>query len=160
MDTFFKTITWFGSLYCLVPLALILSLFLFYWSKSAESLFLLLSLFATSFVTHLLKAVVARPRPPAVDLLVNMPADFSFPSAHTSQVTACALVLCMLATREFTQPAAIALTWGVLLLLVIAVGYSRVYLQVHYISDVLVGGGLAVLLVMITARFLGITIKS
>jgi undecaprenyl-diphosphatase len=160
MDTFFKTITWLGSLYLLAPFVLLLSLFLFSWQKRTESLFLLLALVTTSLVTHLLKILVARPRPAAEDLLVNMPADFSFPSAHTSQITACALVLCILATREFAQPAAVTAAWGILTLLVIAVGYSRVYLQVHYISDVLVGGGLAALLVLLTARFLGITVKS
>jgi len=98
MDIFFKTITWLGSLYLLLPFGVVLSLLLFSWQKRSESLFLLLSLVATSLVTHLLKILVARPRPAAEDLLVSMPADFSFPSAHTSQVTAFALVLGILLT--------------------------------------------------------------
>lgn len=78
----------------------------------------------------LLKNIVARPRPcwlESVPLLIKNPTDYSFPSGHTlaSVIGACVLTG---ANRRF----------GILALpLAILIGLSRLYLYVHFPSDVL-----------------------
>ena len=68
-----------------------------------------------------------------------MPTDWSYPSAHTMQIMAAAVVLFLILLRHRTtrRPLLVALLLAVL---VIGVGLSRIYLQVHFPSDVLAGG--------------------
>lgn len=81
----------------------------------------------------LLKNLVARPRPcwinPDVSLLVAMPKDYSFPSGHTLHCFIAATVL-MCYDKRFGIPAL-----GMALL----VSFSRLYLYVHFPSDILAG---------------------
>jgi len=107
---------------------------------------LTLSLTATVLTVHTVKLIIRRPRPDSPELLVQMPADWSFPSAHTAQATAFFLVVALVALRSLPLPTA-CITAAVSALVIVGVGWSRVYLQVHYLSDVLAGFLLAVLLV-------------
>lgn len=138
MDAFFLTITWFGSLYLLIPLSMALALALCLHQRVAEGVLLLASLITTSLIAHLLKLVFARPRPQVDALLVTMPSDFSFPSAHTAQITAFACACWLVFGRDLTARGGLLLLIG-LASLALLVGISRNYLKVHYISDVVAG---------------------
>lgn len=94
-------------------------------------------------MAQLWKIVVQRPRPDLFSPLIEMPADGSFPSAHAMQVTAMALA--WLLRPETRAPPLASLVAAVL---VIGVALSRVYLQVHFPSDVLVGIAASALLVL------------
>ncbi len=87
-----------------------------------------------------LKPFVARVRPcdinTAVGLLVPRPDDFSFPSGHTGASFAAAFALYFSKSRLYL-PAFI---------LAALIGFSRLYLYVHYPTDVLAGTLLGVLL--------------
>ncbi len=80
-----------------------------------------------------LKPVVARVRPyeinAAVELLVKPLSDFSFPSGHTLVCFEACSVLLLRRSK-----------WGIpALILAFLVAFSRLYLYVHYPSDVLAG---------------------
>lgn len=82
----------------------------------------------------ILKLWVARPRPfstfTEIIPLITPPVDFSFPSGHTSSSFAVAFVLFALLPRR----------WGVGALVTAAlISLSRLYLGVHYPTDVLTG---------------------
>jgi len=97
-----------------------------------------LALLAASLSADLLKEVVGRARPPLADpgrtALVGLPGDGSMPSGHAATAAAAATVVALLHPRLRPPLAA----------LVAAIGLSRVYLGVHYPSDVLVGLALGV----------------
>ncbi len=92
---------------------------------------LLLSLLINNII---LKNLVARTRPYEVVEglipLISRPGDFSFPSGHTASSFAAAWVLFRRFPRQFGIPALV--TAGL-------IGLSRLYLGVHYPTDVLFG---------------------
>lgn len=87
----------------------------------------------------LLKPLVARVRPcgvnTAVQLLIPRPDDFSFPSGHTG--AAFAAVGAMFTSRDRL--------WIPALLLAALIAFSRLYLYVHYPTDVLAGALLGIM---------------
>ncbi len=97
-------------------------------------LIMFVTLLLCALITNLvLKPLVARPRPchisPEIPLLIPCPMDYSFPSGHTMSSFAAALII-----------ATINPTFGVLAFLLAAlIAFSRLYLFVHYPSDVLAG---------------------
>ncbi len=86
----------------------------------------------------LLKPLAARPRPfmtdPSVTLLISPPGEFSFPSGHTGASFAAAASLYFEKSRLW-RPASV---------LAVLIGFSRLYLFVHYPSDVLAGAVLGI----------------
>ena len=86
----------------------------------------------------LLKPLVARPRPfalePGVKLLIAPPGDFSFPSGHTAAGFAAVSALYFGKSRLWLPALAAA----------VLIAFSRLYLYVHYPSDVLAGAVLGV----------------
>ncbi len=89
-------------------------------------------------LNQLLKFGLALPRP---EILAQPLSSFSYPSAHTSNST---LFLALLATFIAQQQpyAQRWLTYVLAALPMLAIGLSRVYLGVHWFSDVLGGGAL------------------
>lgn len=144
-DSFFLAITWLGSLYVLGPAALLFWLWARISGYAGGSL-PLFGLIVTTMVAHLLKLLFRRARPESLELLVDMPGDWSFPSAHSAQAAAFFLALALVASRALSTPVTITCA-GLCLAITLAVGWSRVYLRVHYPSDVLAGFLLAVILV-------------
>jgi undecaprenyl-diphosphatase len=98
-------------------------------------------------ITVLLKLLTERARPPladpAIQALVSLPDSTSFPSGHAATAFAAATAVGVLHPR-FRIP---------LLALAGMVALSRVYLGVHFWSDVLVGSLLGVAIGLATAHF-------
>ncbi|MEW5891603.1 MAG: phosphatase PAP2 family protein [Pseudomonadota bacterium] len=131
-------ITWLGSLFLLVPLTAWLAWRRLRAGRANEGRFLLAALLGAAALAHAAKLWVARPRPEPLFAWVDMPADWSYPSAHAMQAVAFVLALVLVAGRPLRG-------WLVsMLLIALLVGVSRVYLHVHYPSDVVIGALAAV----------------
>jgi undecaprenyl-diphosphatase len=154
MDLFFFYITWFGSILVLLPAGAAL-IALFRKALAFSDMILLMGgLLGASLLAHILKILFARPRPTVVtDMMVNMPPDFSFPSAHTAQAAAFFVALGLVASRALPGKPGAAV-WLLCGLLICSVGLSRIYLKVHYVSDVIAGAALGVVWVLILNWFI------
>jgi len=152
LDRFFAWVTWTGSLYLLTPATAIITVLLARAGRSGDAWLLALGLAGASLLAHGSKPWFGRGRPDLFKPLVELPADASYPSAHSAQIFAFALSLYL--TFRPTAISGGALLLGTLLLWAVAVGLSRIYLQVHYFSDVIGGAVLALLWICGLEHFL------
>lgn len=111
----------------------------------------LLALLIGALCTNVfLKNIVARTRPydavSAIIPLIQRPTDFSFPSGHTTASFACAFVCYHMLPKKYGIPA---------LCLAALIAFSRLYLGVHYPTDVLAGFLIALVSSMIAIRLTG-----
>lgn len=97
---------------------------------------------------YIIKPLVARPRPfadfPGHPLLIPPPAGFSFPSGHSAS-SFCAATVLWKTNRRFGPPA---------LVLAILIAFSRVFLFVHYPSDVIAGAILGIICAFLSKMLL------
>lgn len=86
------------------------------------------------FTNLVIKNWVARPRPydviEGLERLVGVQKDFSFPSGHTTNGLACAWVIFRMAPKKVGAP---------VLALAVVIALTRLYVGVHYPTDVLGG---------------------
>ena len=133
-----EAVTVAGSLSVVGAIVLATSVFLLTRRRSIEAVTLPLALALTYAAVHITKAAKDRPRP--AEPLVEVSGS-SFPSAHAAYaiaLVAVAVVLTRTAPGFFRTAAALI----VAIVLAVAVALSRVYLEAHFLSDVLAGAGL------------------
>jgi membrane-associated phospholipid phosphatase len=100
-----------------------------------------------------LKELFARTRPEAFFDYYPTPASFSFPSGHALVATCFFGGTAVLLSHRLQRRPAQILVWLAAVAIVLLIGVSRVYLGVHYPTDVI--GGFAVGVVWVTAVALG-----
>lgn len=138
LTAFFRALTNFGSAVVLAPLGAVLIIWLYARKRRAESVAVLLTLGGGELLNEALKAVFARERP-TVFHLIEVPDSFSFPSGHAMIAPAFYLMLAYLASREYAGKTWVPILQPLTCLFVVLLAASRVYLGVHFPSDVLTG---------------------
>jgi len=126
LDLFFKAITYFGH-----PAPwIIIAAWLFWIGKEKKSLMVASIILFSGVVTGALKMVIARPRPEGILILEHDAYGYSMPSGHSTLAAAMYSFF-----EKKVKPYERALFLALVLLTVI----SRMYLGVHYLTDVLAG---------------------
>ena len=110
-----------------------------------------LNLATSAFFNNIIKEIVQRPRPP-MELRMVEESSFSFPSGHAMTGMAFYGLIIYFVFKNVKDKKVRNTICTVLSLLIFLVGISRIYLGVHYASDVLAGFafGIVYLVVYIT----------
>ena len=152
LDVVFRTLTYLGWYPVAVALTLAAMVLLLAQRRRVDAL-LLGIVVSSALLTHPLKALLGRPRPDYA-IIEPIPHGMGFPSGHATFAILMGGMVIYLAWR---YTASTRVRWGMaagLALLILGVGLSRVYLGVHWPSDVLGGylfGG-TILLVAVWLR--------
>jgi membrane-associated phospholipid phosphatase len=134
----FNVVTLAGNIFVLGLLTAAVALYLLRRGRLSEAAFLCFGALGIEILNPILKLVFHRPRPELAYVHLE---TYSFPSGHAAGSAAVyALVLYLLVryARKRWQLLAVA---GYVVL-VATIGFSRLYLEVHYLSDVLAGTSL------------------
>ena len=136
MVEIFFGITLFGEIFTVIFFAVLISIFLWRKRLKKEIITLWTALIGSSLSTYLLKIIIDRPRP--IDMVV-LEDSASFPSGHATVAVAFYGFLTYLLWCNFknTKYRELIIMAGVILIFLI--GFSRLYLGVHYLTDVLAG---------------------
>jgi undecaprenyl-diphosphatase len=133
-----KVVTTFGTLPVTATFALAGAVLLAVRRRPVELTVLVVSTLAIYLAVHITKAATDRPRPPHPLASATLSA---FPSGHAAYSTVYVAVA-LIATRARSGVASRAALVVAAILLAGAIGVSRVYLRVHWWSDVLAGWAL------------------
>lgn len=144
MDLFMKTITQFGNT---IPVIIITLLIMILLPKKKDMFLVGFNTIITVSSNQILKHIICRPRPSHLRLISE--GGYSFPSGH-AMISICLYGLLIYLVNKFIKNKILKILLTVLLMLIIiCIGLSRIYVGVHYPSDIL-GGYLLSLAILIT----------
>jgi undecaprenyl-diphosphatase len=154
LDQVMYVVTFLGNAQTILVLALVAVIVALLARQWKEAVLFVLAIGASTLFFSLLKLLVHRPRPLLEDARI-VQGGFSFPSGHSSLSATFYGTVAYLLIRSTKRDGLRVLIGSGAALLVLLIGVSRIYLGVHYPSDVLAGwaaGALWVVLVMVAEQ--------
>ena len=137
-DEVMSQVTTLGDGIVLWMLVIVASLFLWQTRHQWSVALLFIGVIGGSFLNEALKVAFGRARPGAVEHL-DAVSSLSFPSGHAMVSLITYGSVAYLVARLEPTPRLRTTTWVVAAIIVFAIGISRMYLGVHYPSDVIAG---------------------
>lgn len=136
LDRGMTAITWLAQGQVTIPLLVVVGGILVYCDEAIAALVLAIGLGGSWLLNGIFKLFFRRERP---DLWESSkrPMDYSFPSGHSMSAISFYGLLAASFTAFFAVP--LGITASLATLLALAVGFSRMYLGVHWPTDVLSG---------------------
>lgn len=147
LTTSMRVISFFGStLFLIIATTAIVLLFILQrWRR--EAILLGLTMLGASTLNTTLKLAFQRPRPVPFFSLAS-PDSYSFPSGHALASFCFFGALAAILTARFSSRRAWFIIWTASCLLILLIGFSRIYLGVHYTTDVIAGYAAALIWVL------------
>jgi undecaprenyl-diphosphatase len=139
LDGFARSVTQLGSWIVMVVMALLVSVFLWIHGERRALALLWIGLAGVLLMDQTLKDLFARTRPDVFEWRTYRPSSYAFPSGHTLNATVGYTLFAFLVARLEKSLALRSATFAVAAALILLVGLSRVYLGVHFPTDVLAG---------------------
>lgn len=133
-------VTMIGSAIVTLGVAAIAALALLWRRRAGAALLLASTVLIERFLVDGLKHWIGRPRP-SFDPLVDLPQSLAYPSGHAANSMTAFLAVALLAVPAAYRSAAVITA----LILAFLIGCSRIYLGVHWPSDVVGGWALGLL---------------
>ena len=144
---FFRFITDFGYVQILVILLVII---LIVFHKYRFAYILPIHVTISVIFNMILKNIFARPRPEMIRLIDE--AGFSFPSGH-AMVTMVAYGYLIYVVHHYIQQKWLRYSLiAFLIFIIVSVGLSRIYLGVHYLTDVLAGYSISLFYLLVVTK--------
>lgn len=137
-DFFFVDLSTLGSLAMVTSICVVSSVLFFLTRDALAALHLILIAVGGFQIGAWSKRLIERPRPNIIPKLVQVGGQ-SFPSGHAVTAAAIYLTLAILASRHFQSHGARVIIFILAGAIISVVAFSRLYLGVHYPSDVLSG---------------------
>lgn len=144
---FFRFITDFGYIQILLIL-LVITLIVFHKYRFAYILPIHVTI--SVIFNMILKNIFARPRPEMIRLIDEV--GFSFPSGH-AMVTMVAYGYLIYVVHHYIQQKWLRYSLiAFLVFIIVSVGLSRIYLGVHYLTDVLAGYSISLFYLLVVTK--------
>ena len=147
MDTFMKTITKFGNTMSVIIILAILVFIL----KKDDGYLLVMNTVCVVSTNQILKHIIRRPRPDHLRLVKEK--GFSFPSGHSMVSIALYGILIYIVNKNVKNKALKIILTILLSSMILFIGLSRIYVGVHYPSDVLSGYILATVITILVIDY-------
>ncbi|HLL65827.1 MAG TPA: phosphatase PAP2 family protein [Micromonosporaceae bacterium] len=136
-----RAVTMLGGFWLAVPLVVAVALLLPRpWGRARTVAFVVTVTVGTSLLVNAVKVLIARPRPTLTDVIATAN-GYAFPSGHTGQAVAAYGALAYLIGQRLPARCRPAV-WAGAAAIAMLVGFSRLYLGVHWLTDVI--GGLLI----------------
>ena len=146
LDIFFKTITKLGNTLTIIGIVCLFVLIF----KNKYSLLLVISALDSVILNTIIKHIVRRERPSVLRLISQ--GGYSFPSGH-AMISVCVYgFLLYLAFSKIKNKYLKYICSFLLFILIISIGLSRIYVGVHYASDIIAGYSLALIEVILLVQ--------
>ncbi len=153
LTTFMKLATKLSNPEVMIVIAIISILFCIKLIKNKKlSLGIILNLAGITVINQILKFIFRRERPTGYRLIEM--SGYSFPSGHAMASLAFYGLLIYITKRLVKNKYLKILLITINIAIIILIGVSRIYLGVHYLSDVLTGYSISIIYLLITTKLL------
>jgi undecaprenyl-diphosphatase len=153
LDILATTITNLGSFWTTTPLIVGIALSFLFYKRWNFFIYTVITFLGAISISYTGKILIHRARPHLWELFYQIGTDYSFPSGHAMSSMSFALVLIILTWKSSWRWFVVSLSS----LFVISIAWTRLYLGVHYPSDIVGGWMIALawtMAVLLTVKLL------